>query len=48
MPNLNDFHAYKSTSGGGGGGGIDPGCLKTVVVIGVIVLFLVLLSQCGS
>ena len=47
MPDLNDYHAFKSTSGGSGGG-IDPGCLKTVVVIGVIVLFLVLLGKCAS
>lgn len=37
MPNLNDFHAFKSTSGGGENGGFGCGLL----VIGFIVLVIV-------
>ena len=48
MPDLNDYHAFKSTSGGGDGRGFDFGCLKTVIVIGAIALLLVLLGQCEA
>ena len=45
MPDMNDYHAYKSTSGGsgngssgGGGGGKGFGCGWIVIVIVVIML----------
>lgn len=34
MPNLNDFHAFQSTSGGGNGGGglgCSGGCLLWII-----------------
>ena len=44
MPNLNDFHAYKSTSGGtggtGGSGGGRIGCAAWIV-IGIVVFMLI-------
>ena len=44
MPNLNDFHAYKSTSGGSGGtggsGGGGIGCAAWIV-IGIVVFMLI-------
>lgn len=42
MPDLNDFHAFKSTSGGGGsyGGGGGPGCF-TWVLIGLAILWVI-------
>lgn len=46
MPDINDYHAYKSTSGGsggssggGGGGGKGFGCGWIVIVIVVLMLF---------
>lgn len=42
MPDMNDFHAFKSTGGGsggsGGGGGKGFGCGWIVIVIVVILL----------
>ena len=43
MPDMNDYHAFKSTSGGsggssGGGGGKGFGCDWIVIVIVVILL----------
>lgn len=39
MPDMNDFHAYKSTSGGSGSGdGANFGCGWVVIVIVVIML----------
>lgn len=41
MPDMNDFHAFKSTSGGSGGGsggGNGFGCGWVVIVIVVIML----------
>jgi len=41
MPDMNDFHAFKSTSGGSGGGssgGSGFGCGWVVIVIVVIML----------
>ena len=45
MPNLNDYNAFKSTSGGTGGGG---GCLpwKTIIFLAIIYEILTLLGQC--
>ena len=45
MPNMNDFHAFKSTSGGSdggssGGGGGGFGC-ATWVVIAIVAFFLI-------
>lgn len=42
MPDLNDFHAFKSTSGGGssGGGVGGPGCF-TWILIGLGILWLI-------
>ena len=41
MPDMNDFHAYKSTGGetSGGGGGRGFGCGWIVIVIVAILLF---------
>ena len=46
MPNLNDYHSYKSTSGGSnnsggsGGGSRGPGC-GGWIVIGIVVFMLI-------
>ena len=49
MPDLNDFHAFKSTSSGNGSGsGIHSGCLSPLVIIGLIVALLMLLGKCSS
>lgn len=47
MPDMNDFHAFNSTSGGSGGGG---GCLpwKTIIIIAVIYIILTLLGKCSG
>lgn len=48
MPDLNDFHAFKSTSGGdeGGGGnfgsgGLGCGCVVIIVVAIMLICFIV-------
>ena len=47
MPNMNDFHAFKSTSGGsdsgssGGGHGLGCGGVVITIVILMLVFFLV-------
>lgn len=49
MPDMNDFHAFKSTSGNGGdSGGGGGGCLKPILIIGIIVLVLCLIGQCAG
>ena len=44
MPNINDYHAYKSTSGGtgcqGGSGGSGIGCAAWIV-IGIVAFMLI-------
>ena len=44
MPNINDYHAYKSTSGGtggqGGSGGSGMGCAAWIV-IGIVAFMLI-------
>lgn len=45
MPDMNDYHAYKSTSGGSdggssGGGGGGFGCATWVVIV-IVVFFLI-------
>ena len=44
MPNINDYHAYKSTSGGTGGqcgsGGSGMGCAAWIV-IGIVAFMLI-------
>ncbi len=47
MLDLNDFHAYKSTSGGDGSG-CGFGCSMPMIFIGIIVVFLYLLGKCSS
>ena len=42
MPNLDDFHAFKSTSGGAGGG-----CSTPIVIIGIIISILYLIGKCA-
>ena len=37
MPDLNDFHAFKSTSGGGGSGSGGSGCF-TWILVGLVIL----------
>ena len=39
MPDLNDFHAFKSTSGGGGAGG-GSGCF-TWILVGLAILWII-------
>ena len=36
MPDLNDFHAFKSTSSGGGGGSIFPWLLGGLALLWLI------------
>lgn len=43
MPNLDDFHAFQSTSGGSGGSG--GGCFTPIVVIGIIIFVLYLIGE---
>ena len=41
MPDLNDFHAFKSTSGGGvSGGGCGSGCV-TWILVGLAILWII-------
>lgn len=41
MPDLNDFHAFMSTSGGGSsGGGGSPGCF-TWILVGLAIIWLI-------
>ena len=40
MPDIDDFYAFKSTSGGGGSGGGEPGCF-TLIFIGLGILWLI-------
>lgn len=41
MPDLNDFHAFKSTSSGGNsGGGNSPGCF-TWILVGLAIIWLI-------
>jgi len=51
MPDLNDFHAYKSTSGGtggtGGSGGGGIGCAAWMV-IGIVVFMLIFFLADGA
>ncbi len=47
MPDLNDFHAFKSTSGGSGGGG-GLGCSSGFWVAIVIIALLTLLGKCSG
>jgi hypothetical protein len=43
MPNMNDFHAFKSCSGGTDGAGCGMGCLSPTVIIVAIILFVIYL-----
>jgi hypothetical protein len=44
MPDLNDFYAFKSSSGGSNdGGGCGIGCLSPTVIIIAIILFVIYL-----
>jgi len=51
MPNINDYHAYKSTSGGtggqGGSGGSGMGCAAWIV-IGIVVFMLISFMADGA
>lgn len=48
MPDLNDFHAFKSTSGdSGSGSGGGFGLSKWIVVL-IIVALLTLLGECSG
>lgn len=41
MPDMNDFHAFKSTSGGRGGGtGGSDGCL-TWILVGLVIFWVI-------
>lgn len=40
MPDLNDFHAFKSTSGGSSGGGGGSGCF-TWILVGLAILWII-------
>ena len=44
MPDLNDFHAFQSTTGGDSSGGGSIGCLSptmTAIIVIVFVLYLI-------
>ncbi len=41
MPNLNDFHAFKSTSGGSGGGGFGCGWVVIILVVYMLIFFII-------
>lgn len=45
MPDLNDFHAFKSTSGGGGSG---IGCSAPFWIIIIVIALITLLGQCSN
>ena len=47
MPNFNNYHAYKSTSGGtgDGSGGNNIGCGGYVVIIIVIIMLLAMIVK---
>lgn len=47
MPDMNDFHAFKSTGGGNGGGG-GFGCSPGFWTIVIIIALLWLLGQCSG
>ena len=46
MPDLNDFHAFNSTSGGSGGFG--SGGWKILLCIAIVAALLILLGECSS
>ena len=52
MPDLNDFHAYKSTSGGtggtGGSGGGGIGCAAWIVIAIVVFMLISFLADGAS
>ena len=52
MPDMNDFHAFKSTSGGDRGGSSGDGCLKPIVFFTIVIIILCLVRNhrqlCGS
>lgn len=50
MPDMNDFHAFNSTSGGSGGGtGCGLGCLSpTTITIAIILFVLYLIGKLGG
>ena len=50
MPDLNDYHAYKSTNGGGGnsGGGKGFGCGGWAVIIVVVALLMFFIADGAS
>ena len=51
MPNLNDFHAFKSTGGGGdnkSGGGSGGGCGCGWIVIVIVALYLLFFIANGA
>ena len=48
MPDMNDFHAFKSTSGGSGGGSGGLGCSSGFWVAIVIIGLLTLLGKCSG
>ena len=46
MPNMDDFHAFQSTTGGGSGGGDSGGCLSpTAITIVVIIAILYIIGK---
>ena len=40
MPDMNDYHAFKSTSGGGGGKGFGCGWIVIVFVVSLLISFI--------
>ena len=50
MPDLNDFHAYKSTSGGSGGAGSSGGGIGCAawLVIAIVVFMLIFFIADGA
>ena len=48
MPELNDFHAFKSTSGGSGSGSGGGSGLNKWIVVLIITALLMLLGECSG
>ena len=45
MPNLNDYHAYKSTSSEGGTSGNGFGCSPGIIFIIILIIILILIGK---
>ncbi len=48
MPNMDDFHAFQSTTGGGSGGGCSGGCLSPTIITIVVIVAILYIMQCDA